>query len=344
MMVRPKTREIVIAACAVALVGWTLAGPARADDKTDACDAAAAAQFDQDRPSAIKPVLLDKIDAAKAQAACEASVAANPTDRRQIYELGRAYLAAKDYPKAIDSFKKASDLGSAMATSDLASVHSAGLGTPKDPAAARALAEKAAAAGNALAEFDLGVMYQLGHGGPKDLAKARGLVEKAAAAGVAKAYFRLGYLDEMGAGGPADFAGAKTNYAKCIDQPVPNPDQAVCERRLGFLYETGKLGAIDAKAAFDLFQKSAALGDADSLRALGQVYAMGRGVPRDYVKARAYFEKAAAKGDPVAMRELATIYDRGLGVPRDAAKGKDWTDQSKAAEETQKALNAAEGM
>jgi len=346
MVFRSIERELVVAAFALSLVGSIVAaGPARADEKTDACDAAAAAQFDQDRPASVTPVGLDKIDAAKAQSACEAAVAANPADRRLIYELGRAYLAAKDYPKALDLFKKASDLGSAMATSDLANMYIVGLGTTKDLAKARALSEKAANAGNMDAAFNLGVMYQKGHGGPKDFTKARDLFEKAAAAGVAKAYFRLGYLEEMGGGGPASYDAAKANYVKCSEAALPAPQQAVCERRLGFLYDTGKFGRIDGKAAFDLFQKAAAKGDVESLRALGQVYEMGRGVPRDYVMAREFFEKAAAKGDPDAMQKLAEIYERGLGVPRDPAKGKYWLDQSKAAADTEKALvKADEGI
>jgi TPR repeat protein len=344
MLYPPTARTAIVAGFALAaLVSIVNAAPARADDKSTACDTAAAARFDQDRPTGVTPVELDKIDVAKAQAACEASVAANSGDRRQIYQLGRVYLAAKDYPKALDNFKKASDAGSAMATSDLASMTMAGLGMAKDPAAARALSEKAAASGNAQAQFNLGVMYQQGHGGARDYVKSRGLMEKAAAAGVPKAYFRLGFQQELGMGGPADMQKARASYLACSNEPTPGSYQPMCQRRLGFMIDTGKLGKADPVAAKILFERAAEAGDVDSLRALGQVYEMGKGVPRDYAKARDYYEKGAAKGDAGSMSQLAGLYERGLGVPRDAAKAKNWLEKSKAAEDTQKALMSSSG-
>jgi TPR repeat protein len=343
MLFVPAARQALLTgfAASVLMVAVHI-NPAAAGETSDACDAAAAARFDTDRPASVTPVALAKIDGTKAQAACEASVAATPTDRRQVYELGRVYLAAKNYPKALESFKRASDLGSAIATSDLASMIEAGLGTAKDPAAARALAEKAATAGNPQAQFNLAVMYEIGAGGMKDLTKARALLDKAAKAGVPKAAARLGYQQELGIGGPADPTSARISYIACMNEPEPGAYQSLCQRRLGFLQATGKLGKPDFTAARILFEKSSANGDIVSLRALGQLYEMGKGVPVDFAKARDFYEKAAAKGDAGAMRQLAIMYEKGLGVPRDGAKARSWTEQSKTAIETEKALKDIE--
>lgn len=335
-------RTSVLAGLAIA-AGVSLAAMsvARADEKIDACDAAAAAKFDKDRPSAVTPVELSKIDVAKATSACEAAVAANSSERRVVYELGRTYLAAKDYPKAYENFKKASDMGSAMATSDLASMTELGLGTTKDPAAARTLSEKAADAGNPQAEFNLAVMLMAGKGGAKDLPKARLLLEKAVATQVPKAAGRLGFMQELGAGGPVELEKARANYVLCANDPTPKVGQPVCQRRLGFLLETGKLGRTDPTAAKILFEKSAASGDVDSLRALGQVYELGKGVPKDYAKAREFYEKAAAKGDSGAMKLMAGLYEKGLGVPKDTNQARQWLEKAKTAAETEKALREA---
>jgi TPR repeat protein len=341
MPIESTARTRFFAGALVAAALSLSAAPVWADDKTDACDAAASARFDADRPTAATPVDLAKIDSAKAIAACEAAVAAAPTDRRQIYQLGRAYLAAKTYPKALDAFKKASDMGSAMAMSDLASMNEAGLGTPKDANAARSLSEKAADAGNAQAQFNLAVMLIGGKGGAKDYTKARALLEKAATAKLPKALFRLGYMQELGLGGPVELEKARINYVACSNDPTPGIGQPVCQRRLGFLLETGKLGRTDPTAAKILFEKAAASGDIDSMRALGQVYEKGAGVPKDYAKARDYYEKAAAKGDSGAMRLIAGLYEKGLGVPRDANAARQWLDKAKSAAETEKALKDA---
>jgi TPR repeat protein len=342
MFFMPTARMAAIAGFAISAV-IALIGPhaAAAEDLTAACDTAAGARFDQDRPPSVPPVDLAGIDVAKATTACQASAAATPSDRRQIYQLGRAYLAAKDYAKAFDAFKKASDLGSAMAMSDLATMTEAGLGTTRDPVAARALAEKSASAGNAQGIFVFALMNANGHGGPKDLVKARTLMERAAEAGVPKARFQFGYAAELGLGGPVDLQKARTAYVACSNEPTPGSSQAVCQRRLGFLMATGKFGRPDFTAAKILFDKAANTGDVDATRALGQLYERGDGVPKDYAKAREYYEKAAAKGDSGAMRLLAGIYERGEGVPRDAAAAKSWNDRAKAAGDTEKALKDA---
>jgi len=341
MISAPHLRRTAIAGLALCGALALIPSPARADGALDACDALAAARFDQERPANVTPVDLPQIDGAKARPACEAAVAAVPAERRAIYELGRVQLAAKDYAAAFDSFKKASDLGSAMATADLATMYDLGIGRAKDPVTARGLAQKAADAGNPLAAFNLAVMVQSGRGGPKDPAKARGLLEKATAAGVPRAFARLGYAQELGIGGPIDLQKAKATYTTCANDPTPGVGQPLCQRRLGFLYDTGALGRGDPTAAKLLFEKAAAGGDIEALRALGQVYEMGKGVHPDYAKARDYYEKAAAKGDAGAMRLLGLLYERGLGVPRDAAKAKSWADKAKTAADTEQALKEA---
>src|ERR1700730_14238579 len=63
------------------------------------CDRLAAIDVDPDRPSSIPGIPVNAIDAAAAVPACEAAVVVAGEDRRIIFQLGRAYGAAKLYEK-----------------------------------------------------------------------------------------------------------------------------------------------------------------------------------------------------------------------------------------------------
>lgn len=74
------------------------------------------------------------------------------------YELGRIYLAEKDYAQAENAFCKGKDDGYMPSTHMLGMMYLRGQGVPKNPGRARELLEKAASSGNVFAKRNLGVL------------------------------------------------------------------------------------------------------------------------------------------------------------------------------------------
>ena len=103
------------------------------------CDQAAAIPLDQSRPTGVAGVVTEKIDPKIAIPACDAAAKAAPNDPRVAFQLGRAYLAAKEYESARAHFKFATDQGSAGGQNGLGRLYANGLGSlaKDDPEAAR---------------------------------------------------------------------------------------------------------------------------------------------------------------------------------------------------------------
>ena len=66
------------------------------------CDQAAASPLDNNRPAGVAGVAPDKIDPKIAIPACDAALKASPDNYRMMFQLGRAYGAAKSYELARD--------------------------------------------------------------------------------------------------------------------------------------------------------------------------------------------------------------------------------------------------
>jgi len=114
----------------------------------------------------------DKINAATAVPACEAAVRQYPTDLRLIFQLGRAYEAAKNYPGAIAQYQKAADQNYAPAENSLGFDYVLGVGIAKDDDKALAWFRKSADLGFAPGQSNLATMYQQGKGVAKNSQEA----------------------------------------------------------------------------------------------------------------------------------------------------------------------------
>ena len=175
------------------------------DDAADVlkeCDRAAAASTDKNLPAGVTGVAPERIDPITAVPACEAAARAKPDNPRIMFQLGRAYNAAKDYDSARKQYEKADQLGYASATHNLASLYMTGRGVPADDVRAAQLLKKAADAGIAISNDTLGQFYQNGRGGlPKDDREAARLYKLAADQGYALAQNNLGLFFENGRGG-----------------------------------------------------------------------------------------------------------------------------------------------
>ncbi len=164
------------------------------------CDRLAADPEDRDRalesgkPVAGVPDVAD-IDGPRAVTACLKALGDFPGVARFRFQLGRAYVAAKNYDSAFEQLRIAAEEGHAVAQNDLGSLYFNGLGVEKDQQTAVEWFERAGAAGVASAQMSLGTIYEKGLAGvTPDRAKAKEWYRKAAAQGHVKAAQALARL------------------------------------------------------------------------------------------------------------------------------------------------------
>ena len=106
---------------------------------------------------------------------------------KDLYKKGDEFYYKKQYPEAVECYRKAAEQGYDAAQNDLGYMYRNGYGVTKDYGEAVRWYRKAAEQGNAAAQYNLGVMYKNGYGVEKDLAQARYWYQKAADQGFEEA-------------------------------------------------------------------------------------------------------------------------------------------------------------
>ncbi len=137
-----------------------------------ACDREASDPADPDKPADIAGVEMGVRSAVAAVSACSKAAGAANAPRRVFYQLARAYEATGSQLNALDSLRKAADLGHPMALFAMADRHLAGRGVPRDPAKAMSMFYRAGDAGVKAAIVKVGGMYASGNGAERDYVKA----------------------------------------------------------------------------------------------------------------------------------------------------------------------------
>ena len=94
-------------------------------------------------------------------------------------------------------------------------------------------------------------------------------------------------------------------YSKTAEAKVSNVKQFV---RLGYMYLNGFGTVKDYVLSKSNFEKSASLGDNESICMLGYFYEQGLGVDTNFDKAINYYTKAGKKGYMKAYNNLGTVY------------------------------------
>jgi TPR repeat protein/ABC-type uncharacterized transport system substrate-binding protein len=310
--VLPKIARVG-AAAALTFVLALPAFPQDQQDATSACDRAAASPTDKDRPVGLAGVPYGSLDSQIAIAACEAAAAAAPDNPRIMFQLGRAYAAAKADESARTYFQKASDFGYPQAQANLGSLYATGRGgLAKNDDEALRLSRLAAEQGDALGYNNLGFFYETGRGGlPKDDSEAVRHYKLAADGGDSRGQFHLGRFHQAGRGGlTADDREAARLYRLAADQ-----GDSFAQSALGFLYENGRGGLPqDDREAVGLYQRSAAQGNAAGQNNLGRFYLNGRGgLPQSDDDAVRLYRLAAEQGNAFAQGNLGLMYETGRG-------------------------------
>ena len=212
-----KHSGAVSIACGIGLAALTLLelhSPARAQSADLAlCDRVAADPTDPDKPTDVKGTPnVAAFDVATAIKYCKI---ASAKSRRALYQLGRAYAAARQMPEAVAAYRKAADKGSTSAMVELGVLLGTGTGVAKDEAEARTLFERAAAGGNPRGDTNLAA---LSGGTAGDPASARAALQKAVESNSAEAEFQLGLMLAQGTGGPKDDVAARALFEKAAAQ------------------------------------------------------------------------------------------------------------------------------
>jgi TPR repeat protein len=225
------------------------------------CDRLAADPSDPDKPAEVKGVA--EVAAADIATAIKYCAVAGKSQRRAMYQLGRAYAANRQATEAMAAWRKAADKGSSAAMVELGVAYGMGIGVARDEAQARKLFERAAEAGNPRGVSNLAALG--GGGAPADPARSRELLGRAAETN-AEAQYQLGVMLSEGSGGEKDEVAARAMFEKAAAQNHP----AALER-MGTFTAEGRGGPKDASAAKAYYERAAALGDEDAKKALARL-------------------------------------------------------------------------
>src|SRR5438128_3190556 len=224
------------------------------------CDRLAADPSDPDKPADVKGV--SQVATGDIATAIKYCAVAGKTQRRAMYQLGRAYASSGQMPEAIAAWRKAADKGSSSAMVELGVAYGTGSGVARDEAQARKLFEKAAQAGNPRGVSNLAALGGTGGAAPADPAQARALLGKAAETN-AEAQYQLGVMLSEGTGGAKDDVTARALFEKAAAQNHPGALE-----RMGAFAQEGRGGDKDVTAAKAYYEKAAALGNEDAKVAL----------------------------------------------------------------------------
>lgn len=204
-------------------------------------------------------------------------------------------------------------LAVAQSADDAAAFRARQLFVDGNYAAALAILQPLAAKGHPRAETVLGVMTERGLGLPADIKRAVDLYRAAAEQGFAPAMHNLGSAYENGDGGLAkDEAAAREWYWKAAGQ-----DYGPSLNNLGLFLRDGKGGAKDPETALALFERAAALGNADGTAQLAYMLATGDGAVIDLPRARDLYAVAAAQKVDWAERDYGEMLELAEGGPKD---------------------------
>jgi WD40 repeat protein len=209
-------------------------GPGSAD--VDECDRLAANPND---PKKRAPgVNFDAIDD-RAVDACEAALQSKPDEPRYVYQLGRARARKGDDKRAVELYRRASELGYPVAHNNLALLYeTGGAGLPRDPQLAIEHFRAAWDLGMSVVSVNLGRIYIEGKLVPVDRERGLEWLQEGVSAGVAGAHFELANRYSQGNETDLDLEKALYHYAmatRLFEQAGNDGGAQATRRRRGSL-------------------------------------------------------------------------------------------------------------
>ncbi len=274
--------------------------------EADPCDLEAGDALDLDGVGLYR--LPNEIDPAEAISACTAAVAANPDVARFRYQLGRAQLAAADFPAAYASFRASGDAGHTRAWQAEArllltdKIDRGVFDVPQDEARAIELLERGIASGDPFAIHSRGLMLLREGSTAEDRQRGFELLDRAA---------ELGHTYSM--------------------------------NELGIYFLTRDSDHYQPERGMTYLRASFARDDIYGMHNLGFVALYGLdGQPEDPMRAAPFFEAAALGGHPKSPATLGRMIMREQLGPPDHAKALTWYDMGLARGDGWGGANGAE--
>jgi len=212
------------------------------------------------------------------------------------------------YKKALQHYEKAAEFGkSAEASFCVAEYYfnfeEKGIECSKEDALSNAIDyyEKSASAGYAKAQYKLYKILATDEYVKKDRVTALKWLKKVAESGDDKAQVDLG--NELY---DKDCKEALKWYLKAVEN-----NNAEGQWRLGWLYESGKLGKADYVNAEKWYKKASENNNAEGQWRLGRLYESGNLGKVDYVNAEKWYKKAAENNNAEGQWRLGVLYASG---------------------------------
>jgi hypothetical protein len=115
-----------------------------------------------------------------------------------------------------------------------------------------------------------------------------------------------------------DYIGAIKWYQMAADN-----GSAAAHYKLAEIYSRKKL-VVNSNLAFQMYLKSAELGNSDAINMVGLCYMAGYGVSKDDAEAIKWWLKASEAGNSNAQASIGACYERGTGVPQDYKEALKW--------------------
>ena len=249
-----------------------------------------------------------------------------------LFELGCAYekefhgIVEKDLEKAVEYYKKGSELGDIDCKNNLGALYMAGKGLRKNQKRGFMLFY-AASQNNKEAKCNLAMCYQHGCGTDKNILAAINIYNKLASDGDtfaierleklsdeikdASHFFTLGSCYDLGKGVECDAEKAIKYYTLAADM---GHDRA--RHNLADLYRYGNHGVeINTEKAIEYYSAAAENGAACSINSLGTLYSeLG-----DCKKAVEQYSLASSLGYKDGTYNLAMCIEHGIGIKKDVS-------------------------
>ena len=279
-----------------------------------------------------------------------------------LYTEG-GYGVAADFPRGMNWFERAAELGDPLACHTVGHLLVWGRGgrggepSPEDLSRARRLLERAAAGGDKSGLADLGWLALCGLGTSKDEVGGLAMIKESAESGVLEAIYLLGRIYWRGQGeiraDPAQAVpwfrkGAELGNADCAHQLARAYEEgsgglpqdgvealrfyergaelghSAASLSLAIHLLTGRFGKTDPARAQTLLEFAAAHGEAKAALTLAGLLSGGKELPNDPRRAYQLYLQAAAGGNLDGVAHAARVLDRGAGGPRDRAAALRW--------------------
>lgn len=181
----------------------------------------------------------------------------------EYYRQGLKYYYDGNYEKAVELYRKSSDLENAKGQTGLGRMYEKGLGVNQDYREAVKWYRKAAEKGDALGQANLGYMYIAGYGVAQDYQEALKWCRKAVEQGEAYGQVNLAWMYRDGKGVAQNYQEAMKLYRKAAEQ-----GNVIGQTNVGYMYENGLGVATDRQEAIKWYRKAAQQGDDYSQKAL----------------------------------------------------------------------------